>query len=100
MIKFLKLITGEDIISKIEEKDQSFILIWPNAIKYEYLDGESAPRSRIEPYAPHVKGHTVEINKQNVLFIADPVPPLQEYYETNILSSLPKLDEKVDEVVV
>ncbi len=102
MIKFVKLINGDELVSKVTDNGDSIEVVWPLIIRNEFIDGDSAPRNRLEPYTPHVKGHTVNIVKINVLYIADPIPPLYEYYENNILSSLPKVEktETETEVVV
>lgn len=90
MIKFLKLITGEDIVSEVEEHDTTFFLKTPAVVKKIMVEdasiGQQVPRSIVEPFTPHVKGHNVHINKNKVLFIGEPIPTLADYY-TSVFGS-------------
>jgi len=99
----LKLITGEDVVSATEEYETSFFLKWPAVVRRTTVDveGEQQSRNIIEPFAPHVKGHCVYINKNKILFIGDALPSLAEYYEKNYAmqepSSKPIIETDVNE---
>lgn len=103
MIKLLQLVTGNVIVSDIEETDTHYFFKWPAEVRKAVIEqaGETTSKTLIEPFTPHVKGHCVFINKNKVLYIADPVPSLQEYYEKNYLvsesTSTPILQENNNE---
>lgn len=93
MIKFIKLINGDDIVAKVEDHGDNYRVIWPVHI---YVDRtEEGLRNRVEPYTPHVLGHTFNINKSRVMFMADPIPMLEEYYVKNNASMLPPTTDSV-----
>lgn len=88
MIKYLKLINGDDLIAKVEDHGDHFMVIWPAKI---YLDNtDNGPVTRVMPYTPHVLGHSFKLNKTRLIFVADPVPSLEEYYNKNNASMLPE----------
>lgn len=87
MIKFLKLINGDNIVAKVEEFNDYYRVIWPVRIYEE--ETEQGVRNKIVPYASHVLGHTFNLNKNRIMFVGAPVPQLEEYYVKNNASMLP-----------
>jgi len=74
MIKLLRLITGEDIVSDIEKKQDVVILKQPHRL---ILTQEGLGSM---PLCPFAKSTTFEISLKNVLFEADPEPQLRDSY--------------------
>lgn len=89
MIKFVKLLTGDNVVSLIEDKGDSIVMTWPSAIENIPEPEENGPRTRVVPFLPHSQGHTATIHKSKVLFITEPVAQLKDYYEKTVLSMLP-----------
>ena len=89
MIKFMKLITGEDVVATVEEKETSYFVSWPAKLVTFMDEEENRPRIRVEPYANHVKGHSVFIDKSMVMFTGEPTSDLREYYEKTFGNLVP-----------
>ena len=88
MIKYVKLTTLDELISEVKEVEDGYQFIWPMRV-YVTRDEEGEMRNQVSPYVPHVKTHTVTISKDKIVFIADPIPSLLEYYENNVKAMLP-----------
>lgn len=91
MIKIAKLVTGENIVADVEDFGDSYFFKWPVAVSTAQPEpgDTNPPQNRIEPFCPHVKGHSVNIAKARIVYMADPIPMLQEYYEKNFGSLIP-----------
>lgn len=63
MIKLVKLITSEEIIADLEEKDGKYKLKNPVRIVLSH-DGNAA----MVPFSPFLAGDSIEVEPQNVLF--------------------------------
>lgn len=86
MIKFIKLLTGDELVAVTTEQDTHFYLEWPARVVTENNNTDptkQGPQTRVEPYTPFVKGHCIYVPKNRVVYIADPIPSLAEYYEKN-----------------
>jgi len=78
-LKILHLISGEDIIADIEDKEpNSYSVKQPLRILQM---GEASDSIGVMLFAPFVKGHTIpSINKEHIIFIADPEEELADHY--------------------
>lgn len=74
MIKLIRLITGEDIISDIDKKDDVLVLKQPHRL---ILTQEGLGSM---PLCPFAKSTNFEISLKNVLFEADPEPQIRDSY--------------------
>jgi len=84
MYKLLKLLTGEEIVAKVTESDTHFFLEWPAKVyTTPDIQDPNMPRTRVEPFTPFVKGHSIYVSKSKVLYVAEPVPSLEDYYVKN-----------------
>ncbi len=90
MIRVIKLTTGEEVVGVVEEKSDSIFVKWPVKLVMHATEGEEKPRVRVELFAAQVKGHSVEINNKNVLYVGEPVPELRDYYDTNFGKMVPQ----------
>lgn len=92
MIKFMKLITGEEVVATVEERDTNYFVSWPARLVTFLDEEENRPRIRVEPFANHVKGHSVFIDKSMVMFTGEPTSDLKEYYEKTFGNLVPPLN--------
>lgn len=90
MIRFLKLVTGEEIVGVIEEKEASYFVKWPVKLSVTQLEPDSKPTIKVDLFAAQIKGHSVDISKSFVLFIGEPTPELKEYYDNNFGKMVPQ----------
>lgn len=101
MLKFVKFVTGEELVSYVEDEGDSFYLVWPARVyQTAPAEGEETPQTHVTPFAPHVKGHSFSVDKSKVLYTASPIPSLAEYYKTTYGSMIPGKaigDEEDDE---
>lgn len=74
MIKLLRLVTGEDIISDIEKKEGVVVLKSPHRL---ILTQEGLGSM---PLCPFAKSTTYEIASSNILFEAEPEPQIRDSY--------------------
>ena len=89
MIKFLKLVSGNNVVSEVEDFGNSVYLKWPMELTDNADAAEGEPKVRIDPFAAHVRGHCVKIDKTAILFAGEPVPTLRDYYEKTFGSMIP-----------
>lgn len=90
MIRFLKLVTGEDIVGVVEDKETAYFVKWPVKLSVTQPDPDSKPTIKVDLYAAQIKGHSVEIDKSFVLFLGEPTPELKEYYDNNFGKMVPQ----------
>lgn len=90
MIKFIKLMTGEEIVCELEETSTGYFVKWPAKVTMVIDQEENTPRNKIEPFLMHVKGHSVYLEKEKVFYVADPVNDLAEYYDKTFGNMVPK----------
>lgn len=74
MIKLLRLVTGDDIVSDVEKRGDKYILKKPHrlVIAREGLGSM--------PLCPFSKSNEYEIESRNVLFEADPEDEIRDSY--------------------
>lgn len=90
MIKYIRLINGEDIVSDVEIKDTSYVLNNPAVVKIvETGDPERPIQNRVEPFALHAKKRIISIDSDKILFVTDPIISLEEYYAKTYLGDIP-----------
>lgn len=90
MIKYIRLISGEEIVSDVEIKEASYVLNNPAILKtVETGDPERPLQNRVEPFALHAKKRIISIDSDKVLFVTDPVVSLEEYYAKTYLGETP-----------
>ena len=69
MIKLLKLVTGEEVVGKIEEDGDKIKIVRPCAIML--LGSRSTPDQHqlgLIPYAAYSKNHTIYLDKSKVVW--------------------------------
>lgn len=90
MIRFLKLVTGEEIVSFTEDKGDYYILSTPVKITTHmtFEDPPTAPVTRIDLWCPHLATLKYKLKKDTVLFCEEPHPSLAEHYKTNYLEKV------------
>lgn len=74
MIKLLRLVTGEDIVSEVEKKEGVFLLKKPHRL---ILTQEGLGSM---PLCPFAKNSEYEISANNVLFEAEPEAEIRDSY--------------------
>lgn len=82
MIRVIRLVSGEEIVGKVEIRDNTYFVQWPVQLVNTTDKDSDKARVRVELFASQVKDHSVEINKGHVLYIGEPLLDLAEYYET------------------
>lgn len=85
MIKFLKLITGEDIVGRVNKLDNSYRIECPVKIVTEPFT-EGKPRSRVEPYVPHLKEPVILLSEDKIFLMGEPSMELAGYYLSTYLT--------------
>lgn len=90
MIKFVKLMTGEEVVCELDETPDGYYIKWPAKVIMTLDPVENTPKNRIEPFLMHVKGHSVFLEKEKVFYVADPVNDLAEYYDKTFGNMVPK----------
>jgi hypothetical protein len=90
-VKFLKLVSGDELIGNYEDNGNTVVISKPAkiSIELEFTDPPTQPKSRVDVFAPHAKGLKFTIAKAHILFAEDPHPTLVEYYNNTFLSGLP-----------
>jgi hypothetical protein len=73
-IKFLKLVSGEDVLSEVEEKDGEYILKNPTRI--------IATREGIGlgPLNPLMKDDDITVGKEHVVYVGEPDDEIRNGY--------------------
>lgn len=74
MIKLLRLVTGEDIVSNVERRGDTFVLSKPHRL---VLAREGLGSM---PLCPFSKTTEYQIEARNVLFEADPEDEIRDSY--------------------
>lgn len=90
-IKFIKLKSGEDIVSEIEESGKTITLKVPARVITIRTSEVETPKMMVELFLPHIKGFSGTIQKSDILLIEEVGPSLKTYYTENILSMIPTL---------
>lgn len=76
MIKILKLVTGDDIVSNVERKGDMYILNKPHRLVMTREGLGSMP------FCPFAKTTEYQIESRNVLFEAEPDDEIRDSYAT------------------
>ena len=90
MIKFIKLMTGEEVVCELEETSGGYFIKWPAKVALVVDPADNTAKNKIEPFLMHVKGHSVFLEKEKVFYVADPVNDLAEYYDKTFGNMVPK----------
>ena len=80
MIQILKLITGEELIGDLTEKDSQFIVKEPCAIQVMVSRADNTPTMSLVPYAFYADEHAITIDKAHVIWNAKPMDELYNQY--------------------
>lgn len=98
MIKFLKLITGNDVVADVDDRGIELFVKFPVEIIMQAVDPDSPdkPRNQVLPFSPHLKGHSFLLKKDRILFYGEPTQELKEYYEKNFLPQVPVADDSIE----
>lgn len=78
MIKILRLVTGEDIVSEVEKKGNVFVLKKPHRLLFSHEGLASMP------LCPFCKNKDFEISVENVLFEGDPEDEIRDSYASQV----------------
>ena len=86
-VKIIRLVTGEDVISKQEpDNGDGIVLTKPFVI----IPTQAAPGKPVQlmmtPYSPYSKEPTITIKKDKVVSIVDPKDDILKSYEANTSS--------------
>ena len=85
-VKILRLITGEDVIAKVEENDQGLSLNKPFVI-IPHQQGPGKPvQLMMTLYSPYSKSDSVTIKNDKVISIVDPKEEILSSYQQNTSS--------------
>jgi len=84
MIKFFKLITGDDIVGRVSITDNNYRIECPVKLLVE-MTAEGKPRSRVEPFIPHLKDQIITLSENKILLMGEPNKDLVGYYLTTYL---------------
>lgn len=78
MIKIIKLISGEEIVSEVEKKEGLFILNKPHRL---FLSQEGLASM---PMCPFAKDSKFEIKSEHVLFESEPEDEIRDSYANQV----------------
>lgn len=78
MIKIIRLVTGDDVISEVEKKGDTFTLKKPHRLLFS-KDGLASM-----PLCPFSKDKDYEISSSNVLFECDPDDEIRNSYAQQV----------------
>jgi len=82
-VKMVRFISNEEIIAKITENEDSIVVENAAAIM-PINDGQLA----MVPWLPHAKEKSIEITKDRVMFMFEPMTELANEYSTKFGSGL------------
>lgn len=90
MIRFIKLVTGEELVSFTEDKGDYYLLSTPVRMttQLSFEDPPVAPQTRIDLWCPHLAELKYKIKKDKVVFIEDPHQNLADHYKENYLEKV------------
>ena len=87
-VKILRLITGEDVIAKVEENDQGLSLNKPFVI-IPHQQGPGKPvQLMMTLYSPYSKSDSVTIKNDKVISMVEPKEEILTSYQQNTSSIL------------
>jgi hypothetical protein len=94
-IKYIKLVSGDELVSEVEEKENHFVLTRAALISthFTFEATPEPPKTRIDIYCPHVSGLVFNIKKEHVLFCEDAHPGIETYYTDTFVAQLKKTIE-------
>ena len=85
-VKILRLITGEDVIAKVEENDQGLSLNKPFVI-IPHQQGPGKPvQLMMTLYSPYSKSDNVTIKNDKIISIVEPKEEILSSYQQNTSS--------------
>ena len=85
-VKILRLITGEDVIAKVEENDQGLSLNKPFVI-IPHQQGPGKPvQLMMTLYSPYSKSDNVTIKNDKVISMVEPKEEILSSYQQNTSS--------------
>ena len=85
-VKILRLITGEDVIAKVEENDQGLSLNKPFVI-IPHQQGPGKPvQLMMTLYSPYSKSNSVTIKNDKVISMVEPKEEILSSYQQNTSS--------------
>jgi hypothetical protein len=90
MIKYVKLMTGEEVVCELDETSAGYFMKWPARVTLVVDPTDNTAKNKIEPFLMHVKGHSIFLEKEKVFYVADPVNDLAEYYDKTFGNMVPK----------
>lgn len=93
MIKYVKLITGEEVIAKVEELDENtYIFRLPVKVNLFPTPPSEDKKGEVTiglfPFGTIAVNHTLHVSKSNVIWVEDPVEELYNQYNKNFGSGL------------
>lgn len=95
-IKALKLVTGEDIIAEIEEKDKD-VLILKNPVQVSMVPSRtgSQPTFGFIPFPLTSNDKQIEISLSHIMFVCDTAEEFEAQYDSLFGSGLIKPSSKI-----
>lgn len=83
MIKILKLITGEELISDITENTDTITLDKPCALQLvPSRANPEQPSMALIPYAAYTKEHSITVKSENIIWMNEPMKELYNQYNS------------------
>ena len=80
-IKYLKLVTGEELITEYIDEGSSIVTM-KNPLGILMSQTEKGFNIQLVPYAGMAHDETIEVNHKNIVFTAEPEQKLRNQYES------------------
>jgi len=96
MIKLIKLVTAEEIIGQVYREENRMMVVKPCAIAI--IPSQSTIEKHamgLIPYAGYTKGHTVGVELDKIVWMADPALELENQYNMVFNENITIQDTKV-----
>ena len=82
-IKYLKLVTGEELVTEwIEDKHDAVEVKLKNPLGILMSQTEKGFNIQLVPYGSMAKDETILVNHKNIVFTAEPEDKLRNQYES------------------
>ena len=82
-IKYLKLVTGEELVTQYDEDSQySAIVKLKKPLGILMSQSEKGFNIQLVPYGSMAKDEIIEVNHKNIVFTAEPETKLRNQYES------------------
>jgi len=97
MINLLMLSNGQEIIGEVAVRENKIALTDPLQINYRAIPNQPMPMVSISRYMPFALKSIIEIDKKDVITMAEPCQPMIDYYTHSLSHYRSTIDENVHE---